>query len=250
MGEVTSRFKEEFNAVKLLAFFGIFFMIFDAISLFYASADPNGLYILYGIIEIILAAVVFLSLEFVDLGKVKIPFQWWILLVVGVVLIIFGFLTYPDSRFTIFGGLLLLGDLPLFVMSYFSAILIIMAALIELLAEKQGWKASKMMVFLGGAFGVYDCILLFGGYIDIENKIWLANGIFGIILLAVLLLTMQPWIDIKVPYVWWILMAVGFVFLIWVSPMASGIAAFEEYPLGGFGGIVLLIGMFLLLLGF
>jgi hypothetical protein len=189
-------------------------------------------------------------LELVDLGKVKLPFTWWILLVVGVISLIFGFLTYPDIWFLIFGGLGVLGDLPVALMSYFSGTIIIMAGLIELFAEKQGWKASKMMILLGGAFGVYDCILVFGGFNDNDNNIWLANGIFGIILIAILLLSFQPWVDLKIPFVWWLTAAIGFVFLIWVSPYANLAGATDEYPIGGFAGITLLIGVGLELLDY
>ncbi|MFX1426649.1 MAG: hypothetical protein ACFFBE_09365 [Promethearchaeota archaeon] len=249
MGETGSRFNEEFTAVRLLVMLGMAFLLFDAISLFYASADPNEIYIFYGIVEIILAAVLFLSLELINLGKVKLPFNWWFLLIVGVVALIFGFLSYPDVFFVIYGGLVI-ADLPVALISYFSGILIVMAALIELLAEKQGWKASKMMILLGGAFGVYDCILVFGGFNDNDNNIWLANGIFGIILIAILLLSFQPWVDLKIPFVWWLTAAIGFVFLIWVSPYANLAGAIDEYPLGGFGGITLLIGVGLQLLDY
>ncbi|MFX1488482.1 MAG: hypothetical protein ACFFBI_05000, partial [Promethearchaeota archaeon] len=137
---------EKLTATKLLLYLGILFMIADAVFMFYSSV----ILILYGILELVLAAVVFLSLNLVSLGPVKIPYKWWILLIVGVILLVFGILVFP-----FIGGYQFL---------FFSGILVVMAALLELLLPKKDWKAHKIMLLLGIAFAFYDCILLIIGY--------------------------------------------------------------------------------------
>ncbi|MFX1478016.1 MAG: hypothetical protein ACFFCI_07775 [Promethearchaeota archaeon] len=230
---------EKLTATKLLLYLGILFMIADAVIMFYNSANPYELLILYGILELVLAAVVFLSLDLVSLGPVKIPYKWWILLIVGVILLIFGVLVFP-----------FIGDYQFL---FFSGILVVMAALLEWLLPKKDWKAHKIMLLLGIAFAFYDCILLIIGYSTVPAspgvlKIWLTNAIFGIILLVLLILSFQDWFDAKIPFTWWTLLTVGFVFFLWVSPGALLVGVFGNYPISGFGGIIILISWILMLL--
>ena len=225
--------REKLSATKFLLYIGILFMIADAIFMFYASADPNGLFILYGILEIVLAAVVFLSLDLVSLGPVKIPYKWWILLIVGAILLVFGILVYPIAGYQYV---------------FFSGTIVVMAALLEFLLPKKEWKASKIMLLLGIAFAFYDCILLILGYADTGSKVALTNAIFGIILLVLLILAFQDWFDAKIPFTWWTVLTVGFVIFMWVSPGAFAIGLIENAPISGFGGTVLLIAWILMII--
>ncbi|MFX0056814.1 MAG: hypothetical protein ACFE85_02605 [Candidatus Hodarchaeota archaeon] len=214
MGEVTST-TEKITAPKLLAFIGMLYTLALGITYFYAAANP--LNILWGIICLVIAFLIFVALELVDFGPVKIPYQWWLILIFGVVLLLFA---------------LFLGG------SYFPAILLLLAALIEVIMEKKPYKASKMVLLVGIGFSIYECFDLFisGGAIPI------LNGVFGLILLIILLLILFDVVDFKViDYSWWLVLLIGFVIFIWVSPLATGV-------LTGFGGTLILIAFVLIML--
>ncbi|MFW9937307.1 MAG: hypothetical protein ACFFD5_06635 [Candidatus Thorarchaeota archaeon] len=212
MSEVTT---EKITATKLLVFIGMLYTLALGIAYFYGAANP--LNILWGIICILIAFLIFVSLDLVDFGPVKIPYQWWLILIFGIVLLLFA---------------LFLGG------SYFPAILLLLAALIEIMMEKKPYKASKMVLLVGIGFSIYECFTLFffGGVISI------VNGVFGLILLIILLLILFDVVDFKViHYSWWLVLLIGFVIFTWVSPWAVGIVT-------GFGGTLILIAFVLIVL--
>jgi hypothetical protein len=216
MGEVTTT-TEKITAPKLLAFIGMLYTL--ALGITYFNAVPaDALYVLWGIICLVIAFLIFVALEFIDFGPVKIPYQWWIILIFGVVLVL---LVY------FFGG------------SYFAAILLLLAALIELIMEKKPYKASKMVLLVGIGFSIYDCFVLFLS----GNAIYIVNGVFGLILLIILLLILFDVVDFRVlDYSWWLVLLIGFVIFTWVSQFAVG------FPVDGFGGTIILIAFVLIVL--
>lgn len=229
--------REGLTAIKVLAFIGILLMISDAVLYFYSAAiDP--LFILYGIVEIILALILFFSLELVEILPFKIPFEWWLLLVFGVIVIIFGYL-----------GL---------TMSYFTGTIVTIAAIIALLGQKKEYQASKIVALLGAAFGIYDSVILILALGDPINGVLLTNSIFGLILAIILILTLQTKIDIKVPFAWWVVVTVGFVFFTWISASAAIAAALMAFvpaigialPVAGWAGQLILIAFVLLAFDF
>jgi hypothetical protein len=137
MGEVTTT-TEKVTAPKLLAFIGMLYTLAMGITYFYGVANP--LNILWGIICLVIAFLIFVALEFIDFGPIKIPYNWWMILIFGVVLVLFAYF---------FGG------------SYFPAILLLLAALIEVIMEKKPYKASKMVLLVGIGFSIYECFVLF-----------------------------------------------------------------------------------------
>jgi hypothetical protein len=246
---------EKLNGVKVLAFIGICFLFFDAITYFYAYTAGAELMLLYGILEFLFAIFIFLALKFwkfiADLIKISLPFNWWILLIFGVVTIIFGLLPNGNQG------------------SYFTGTILTMAALIDLFGEKKGWKASKMMVLLGTAFGIFDCIVLFLGLANIPAATleallvaagWsttqlILNAIFGLIVAVILIILIFDFVDIKIPLEWWLVLAIGFAFWMWIGPMAffmQGIltGAGTTILLTNFSGLILLIGFVLMVFGF
>lgn len=227
--------REEITATKLIAFFGVLFMIADAIALFYASRGTE-IFILYGILEIVFAFVLFISLDLIDFKVIKIPYEWWILSIIGAVLIVFGVLYYDDLGYEY---------------TYFSCILVLMAGILEFLLQKKYYKASEIMLLLGSAFAIYDCFVIFLSTGNaIFEDIWITNAVFGLILVILLLLMIQNWIDIKIPFAWWTVLTVGFVIFMWVSPNALSLGIPEGYPIAGFGGMIIFIALILLFLGF
>ncbi len=251
---------EKLNGVKVLAFIGICFLFFDAITYFFAYTAGAELMLVYGIVEFLFAIFIFLALKFwkfiADLIKISLPFNWWILLIFGVVTIIFGLLPNGNQG------------------SYFTGTILVMAALIDLFAEKRGWKASKVMALLGVALGIFDCIILFIGYsmipaatldplltgIESSSMQLILSAIFCLIVAIVLLIIIFDFINLKIPFEWWVVLAIGFAFFFWIAPMASVIqgALATAAPVGlgftipmiAYAGRILLITFVLMAYGF
>ncbi|MFX1493939.1 MAG: hypothetical protein ACFFBZ_06625 [Promethearchaeota archaeon] len=225
MGEAP---KGEISASKVFAFIGMLFTIALGITYFYALAFPFVplLYVLWGIICLLIAFLIFITLGLISFGPLsKIPYQWWILLIFGAVLIVIAYFF----------------NLPLafFPAIYFPGILILMAAFIELLVEKKTYKASKMVAIVGCGFAAYECVVLFltGGIINI------INGIFGLALIIILLLVIFNLVDFKIfDYSWWFVLLVGFVLFTWITPGTV-------YG-GAIGGLLVLIAFILIVMAY
>ena len=180
------------SASKVVALIGTLVLIRDSISYFYTT---DAIAILIGVVGLIIAFVIFDSLEIIDLGKLKIPYIWWVLLLIGILLILFEYLVGP---------------------SYLAGILVITAAIIEVLSEKKSYVASKLVILIGAAYLLYESIMgLLGGNIALS----IVGIIFGIILLLVLL----DKVDIKIPFTWWVVLIIGFVIFTWVSTLSGTI---------------------------
>ena len=148
-----------------------------------------------GIFGLIIAFVVFDSLEIIDFKKLKIPFIWWVLLIIGLVLILFEYLVGP---------------------SYLAGALVIIAAILEFLSQKKTYVASKIVALIGACYLIYESIWFILG----EN---IAPAIVGIIFAIILLLTLYDKIDIKIPYSWWVVLIIGFVIFTWISGVSGTI---------------------------
>ncbi|MFW9819458.1 MAG: hypothetical protein ACFFE5_07595, partial [Candidatus Thorarchaeota archaeon] len=61
------------------------------------------------------------------------------------------------------------------------------------------------------------------------------NGIFGLILMIILLISVYDFFDIKIPYKWWVLLIIAFVMYTFVDGYAGG------FELTGFSGTILMI---------
>ncbi|GAH53801.1 unnamed protein product, partial [marine sediment metagenome] len=132
MGETTETTKVGISASKVVALIGALVVIQVSISYFYTSDVLN---ILYGVIGLIFAAIIFISLEIVDTKKVKIPYFWWVLLIIGVLLILFGYLAGS---------------------SYLAGVLVLIAALLEFLSQKKTYAESKIVALIGACYLIYE----------------------------------------------------------------------------------------------
>ena len=192
MGESS---KVGISASKVVALIGILILIRDSIFYFYTT---DWVAILFGILGLIIAFVVFDSLEIIDFKKLKVPFIWWVLLIIGIVLILFEYLVGP---------------------SYLAGILLITAAIIEILSQKKSYTASKIVALIGAGWLIYESIMgIIGGSI-----IGIAKAIVGIIFAIILLLTLYDKIDIKIPYSWWVVLIIGFVIFSWITQVSGTI---------------------------
>ncbi len=189
MGESS---KVAISASKVVALIGTLILIRDSIFYFYTM---DWVAILFGILGLIIAFVVFDSLEIIDLKKLKIPYIWWVLLIIGAVLLLFEYIAGP---------------------SYLAGILVITAAIIEILSQKKSYTASKLVAVIGAGYLIFESIMfILGGNIAI--------AIVGIIFGVILLLTLFDKIDIKIPFSWWVVLIIGFVIFTWVSSVSGTI---------------------------
>ena len=216
--------KGEISASKVIAFIGMLFTVYYAILFFYAVTIFTGIFVLWGIICLLIAFLIFITLGLISFGPLsKIPYQWWILLIFGAILVLIAYL---------------------YIGYYLPAILILMAAFIELIMQKKPYKASKMVAIVGAGFAGYECVVLMLSGVTL----YIVNAVFGLILIVILLLLIFEVVDFKIfNYSWWVVLLIGFVIFTWISPYA---ALTGGYPVLGYGGMIILIAFILILMAF
>ncbi|MBY9011102.1 MAG: hypothetical protein KGD70_01880 [Candidatus Lokiarchaeota archaeon] len=195
MGESS---KVGISASKIVALIGTLVLIKMCIDFFFTGA---WLAILLGIIGLLIAFVVFDSLEIIDFKKLKVPYIWWVLLIIGIGLLLFEYLVSNSFRL------------------FLAGILMIIAAVLELLSQKKSYTSSKIVALIGACYLIYECII----YILSGNALLVASAIVGIIFAIILLLTLFDKIDIKIPYAWWVVLIIGFVIFYWVTAISGTI---------------------------
>ena len=234
--------KEKISGPKLLSIIGMLYIFLLGVNYFlYPSSVGCGiiycvpatgfnfiLALMLLIFCLVIALLIFISSEFINFGSVKIPFRWWIILIFGIVLALFA---------VFFGG------------NFLPAILLLLAALIEVIMKKKPYKASKIALLVGIGFSLYDCVVLrytplnpLNNYIRNRNVV---TAIFGLILIILLLLRLFD----AIHYSWWLVLPIGFVILTWVSTFAYAVD-FDSIkaPIVGFGGTIILIAFLLVIL--
>lgn len=187
---------------KLVALCGALQTIIDSISAF----NAGGLAILGGVLGLIFAIFIFVSLQIVEIKKFKLPYEWWLLLVFGIILILL--------HFWVAG-------------SFLGGIILIIAAILELMIAKRTVSATRFVCAVGAGWTIYDGIFMF-----IAGGIGIVSGIIGIILGVLLLISIL--VKGKIPFEWWTVLLIGFVL---------------RYLLVGFAmsGTIVLIGFLLIL---
>ncbi|MFX1278094.1 MAG: hypothetical protein ACFFA3_01670 [Promethearchaeota archaeon] len=240
MGETDKlvRFDEETSPSKFIALIAVLFMIFEAIEMFYQS-DTYPIIIFFGILEIILAAVIFFSLGLFNFWKIKIPYLWWLMLIFFLVLSgLESLAAFLDFRYPFMSN---------FDFTYFPSVLLFFVFLVEIIQQKKEWKASEILTLFGALFAIWDCILVFGywanpgGFISPRSGEYFTYAFFGLFSIIIMLLAYQDWFDIRIPFTWWGLLSVGLFFFVMVSPIANFQGQIEDRTYAGFGGIILLI---------
>lgn len=208
MGETS---KVGISASKVVALIAALVVLREAIAYFYI-AQIDTLYILWGIIALIIAVFVFLSLEIIDLRKIKVPYIWWVLLILGIVLLLIA-LFYTGQ--------------------YLGCTLLLTAFLIEFMSQKKTYTASKIVILIGSCIAIYECIRIFMG----GSTIAIVNAVFGLIFAIILIIAIFG--KFKIPFAWWIVLIAGFVIFVYVSPFYLGVA-----------GTVIMVGFILILLAY
>ncbi len=206
MGETS---KVGISASKVVALIGALVVIQVSIGYF---TTGDVLTIIYGIIGLIIAAVIFISLEIVDMKKVRITYLWWINLIIGALLLLFEFSVGP---------------------SYLGGILVLIAALLEFLSQKKTYAESKIVALIGACYLIFESVMLFLS----GSTTSIALSIVGFVFAIILILTLQNKIDVKIPYTWWVVLIIGFVIFTWVTP-------------GGVSGTIIMVAFILILMAF
>ena len=207
MGESS---KVGISASKVVALIGILVLIRESITYFYSA---YWVAILLGIIGLLIALVVFDSLEIIDFKKLKIPYIWWVLLIIGILLLLFRYLASPTLT------------------SFLAGILVVTAAILEILSQKKSYIASKIVALIGAGWLIYESIMnILSGNISLISR-----AVLGIIFAIILLLTLYDKIDIKIPYSWWVILIIGFVIFTWIS---------------GVSGTIIMVAFILILMAF
>ena len=207
MGESS---KVGISASKVVALIGILVLIRESITYFYSA---YWVAILLGIIGFLIALVVFDSLEIIDFKKLKIPYIWWVLLIIGILLLLFRYLASPTLT------------------SFLAGILVVTAAILEILSQKKSYIASKIVALIGAGWLIYESIMnILSGNISLISR-----AVLGIIFAIILLLTLYDKIDIKIPYSWWVILIIGFVIFTWIS---------------GVSGTIIMVAFILILMAF
>ncbi|TFF93124.1 MAG: hypothetical protein EU543_04325, partial [Promethearchaeota archaeon] len=177
--------KRESPAPKLLAFIAMLYIGALAIDYFYFVFPI--IHYLWGIILLAIAFAIFLTFELVDLGPLKIPFEWWIMLIFGAILILMAYFFSPGTGFAY---------------EYLPGILLLLAAVIDFVMQKKSYKASKMVALVGAGFTVYECFVLFLS----GSPILIVNAVFGLILIILLIILIFDFVDLKIlDFSWWVL---------------------------------------------
>ena len=195
MGETS---KVGISASKVVALIGTLILIRDSIFYFYTV---DLIAILLGILGLIIAFVIFDSLEIIDFKKLKIPYIWWVLLIIGILLLLLEFVV--RSAFS----------------TFLAGILVITAAILEILSQKKSYTASKIVALIGVGWLIYESII----YIMSGNISLIGRAVVGIIFAIILLLTLYDKIDIKIPYSWWVVLLIGFIIFTWVTSISGTI---------------------------
>jgi hypothetical protein len=206
LGETT---KVGISASKVVALIGALIAIREAITYFF-RAPSDALFILWGIIALVIAIFIFISLDIIDFKKFHLPFIWWILLIFGVALLLLAFF-YTGQ--------------------YIACTLILIAFLLEFLSEKKTFIASKIVVLIGSCITIYESIMIFIGG---ASLLWV-NAIFAIIFALILILSLWDKVDIKIPFAWWVVLIAGFVIFTWLSI---------------FSGTIIMVGFLLMLMAY
>lgn len=257
MEETSTKSKLELTAPKVIALIAILIVFREGITFFWQgynllTTNPNQgtLLIMIGLLEALVMAGILLIALLATLVDLKLEilkkiYNWIILLIVGILVLI---IELWGSSFVLVDVTVVLG-IPILAGAMQSGVLlgsmlVIAAALCELLASKKEVAASLIVVLMGIVWLFIDSVLLFHaaslltpGNPIITNYVY--YGVIGIIIGIYLLFIMQNKIDVKyvkLPYDWWTILILGFVAFIWIHPATVLIPV---------GGTLLMIGFIL-----
>jgi len=221
--------KLELSAPKLVAIVALLIVFKEGVDFFWLYATLGPVYLGIGILEIVMAAVILLAIiaQIVDL-KVEILkklYHWVVLLIIGIIVII---IELWGNNFSILSAL--------YTGTLLGGILVIIAALIELLADKN---TSKLMLLIAAIWAIVEAVVLFiavaqntPGLVGIKSynaTQAVYYGVIAIICAVLLLLVLQEKVNVKLKLDWWLVLIIGFILYTWVAPGVAGILVFVAF---------------------
>ena len=219
---------------KIVALMAALSVILQGNNLFWAGVNfPNPLNVLSGIFLFILGFILILTIDILNFGDPTLKrievfekfYRFEVLLILGILILLFEMLSINFAIGTASALLIMLGG-----------ILVIIAAIMEILIKKEKtMKPSKLVALAGIIITILEVVYLFA--VPSLSTIW--DGIVGIIIIILLLLSMYDKIKF-IPYQWWMVLILGFILYGWVSPIGTGAI--------GTGGTIVLISFILMLL--
>lgn len=209
MGETT--IKIEWSASKVLAFIGMLFIVYESYNLLVLSST-NALLILYGILGFVFVFLILVMMTpFKFLEKLKIPYAWWMLLIIGALQVLFAYLVY---------GLIFLPVSFIF-FPYLGGTLVLLAFFVELLGQKKTYKSSKIVLVIGAALAIFDAILYIYVYSILLVPSYIVRAIFAIIFAVIIIILLIGKIDIKIPLSWGTILVFGFFIYTYISAFSG-----------------------------
>jgi hypothetical protein len=215
----------ELSPQKTVSLIAMLFIFLEAVFFFWMGIDK----LLFTLVEFILVGLLFFALlaTIIDLKSEKLAFlkkiyHWLFILIVGLVVLLFELIhNNMDIMRLLNGGFLL------------ASILTILAAILELLAEKkESINPTKVVLLLGVVWAVIEGVVLFinvsqGTPAAVGDAAYNLNqatyyGVIAIICAVLLLLVLQDKINVKLKLDWWLVLIVGFVMYQWVEPGVAG----------------------------
>ncbi len=201
------------SASKVVALVGTLILFWESYETF---RTENVLAILLGILGIVLGIIVFISLNILQTTRVTIPYESWLLLLIGFTI---------AALFYFYVG------------AYLGGSLIIIAGILEALSENKKYTSSKIVAMIGALWALICDAILHGILSNIPERIvW---GVIGVALAVILLLSMLSKTKISIPYSWWVVLIIGFI-----------LAMFVPGLLQGYGGIIILVSFILMLMAY
>ncbi|MFX1395559.1 MAG: hypothetical protein ACFFAS_00790 [Promethearchaeota archaeon] len=248
MGESS---RVEFSAPKVVALIAILMVFREGVTFFWAgSAIGDGELIAIGLLEALLMAGILLIALVATLVDLKVEilkklYHWVVLLLIGILVLIIELWAYDFD-----------GEVAVLTCGLLGSMLVITAALCELIASKKDVPTSTIVVLMGILWVLIESIGIFyyvSEYIpdippfaDLRAQ-QIYHGILGIIIVIYMLFIMQNKVKVKyvkLPYDWWTVLILGFIALFWVMPYPATLAM-------GFTGVIILpVGGMLLMVGF
>ncbi|TFG04371.1 MAG: hypothetical protein EU536_04755 [Promethearchaeota archaeon] len=214
------------DAPKTVAFIGCVLMMLEGISYMASLPGSSGdrmVYIVTGIINLIVGAILFMMVEVVDLKiKLPIPYKWWIILAMGGGVMVWNFIanvivTWPNP--TIVGTAIYLP-----IGGYLGGLVVALAGMIEweILPERMELRDSKFVLLVGCGMAIFLAFLSIGPF----------NFVVPIICIALCVLLILAIFKVGIPYEWWI-----------IAIVASAILLLLHIP----SAVILLVGFLLYL---
>jgi hypothetical protein len=247
------------SASKVIGLIGALFALSSGLSMMFT---PDIIYVLCGIVVFVLSIILIIAINVFGLNlRRNIPYQWWLLLLVALGLFLFYIILFnvpfisigsAGGEETIFDTLLnsirhlfsnpgegsqvpILFDIRIILL--LSILLLILACVLQTITERdtKTYVSSKIVVVFGGIWAIVESVLL----ILSSNIISVIIGIIGIVL-AILLILSTP-SSITLPYAWWFVLIIGFIYLVLLSP-------YFTYTI--ISGVLILVGFVLILMAY